>query len=172
MHIRRSLNIQNSHYQQPHQHTLQYRTLKCRLLKAGYCICSCAQKWFLAMEAIDFLTSSVWHLLFPASTACNMRLQVFFYPKQSILLSQTPQHGWSQPKYLSPPTHSPVCRHHLKKAFSVIKNMSESEPNQSNNSQTSRYDYRALTVSLICASESARKAKKSKKSLIFNSLMR
>lgn len=42
-----------------------------------------------------------------------------------------------------------ACRHPLKKAFSVIKIMSESRPSQSNNGQTGLDDYRALTVSLL-----------------------
>lgn len=149
--------------------TLQYITLNVYFSKDRYCICLCAQKWSLAVEAIDFLTASVYHLPFPAGTACNMRPQVFLYPQQSILLSRTPWPGWGLPKYLSPPTHSPAYPHPGQKAFSVIKNISDSRPGQSNNGQTSQRDYRALTVSLLgrryAWSECSRKAKKSKKSL-------
>lgn len=101
-----------------------------------------------------------------------MRPQVFLYPQQSILLSWAPWPGWGLPKYLSPPTHSPAYLHprqkKKRKAFSVIKNISDSRPSQSNNGQTSQCDYRALTVSLLgrqyAWSECGRKAKKSKKS--------
>lgn len=96
-----------------------------------------------------------------------MKPQVFLCPQQSILLS------WgldeASLRNLSPLLYTPAYLRALQKAFSVIKNISDSRPHQSNNGQTSQCDYRALTLPLLgrlCAlSECGRKAKKSKKSL-------
>lgn len=68
--------------------------------------------------------------------------------------------------------------HPQQKAFSVIKNISDSRPHQSNNSQTSQCDYRVLTVSLlgrrcVCGARVQEKGREIKEiALIFNSLRR
>lgn len=68
-----------------HKHTLQYMSINFKFSYMHDIVC--AQKWTSMEKTIDFPTAAAEHLLFPASTACNMRPQVFLYPQQSILLS-------------------------------------------------------------------------------------
>lgn len=96
-----------------------------------------------------------------------MKPQVLLCPQQSILLSRgLDEASLRNP---SPLLYTPAYLRALQKAFSVIKNTSDSRPQRSNNGQTSQCDYRVLTLPLVgrqCAlSECGRKAKKSKISL-------
>lgn len=68
-----------------HKRTLQYMSINFNFSYMHDIVC--AQKWTSAEKVIDFPSAAAQHLLFPASTACNMRPQVFLYPQQSILLS-------------------------------------------------------------------------------------